>query len=68
MGTLRVHRIHSLEETLREMEIRSEERLKEEKKHFREILERKDRERTSEVDQYVQKLFDLQVNERGIPL
>ncbi|KAF8795886.1 Rab11 family-interacting protein 4 like protein [Argiope bruennichi] len=56
----RPHGIHSLEEQLRELEIRSEERIETEQQKFKEIMTRCERESKQEVEQYATKLFALQ--------
>ncbi|XP_028966891.1 rab11 family-interacting protein 3 [Galendromus occidentalis] len=53
-------RIHLLEENLRELEVKSDERLRDERRQFTQMIERKDRERSLEVDQHVNKILDLQ--------
>ena len=53
-------RIHSLEEQLRELEIRSEDRIETEQQKFKEIMTRCERESKLEVEQYANKLFALQ--------
>ncbi|XP_055947901.1 rab11 family-interacting protein 4B-like isoform X2 [Argiope bruennichi] len=54
------NKIHSLEEQLRELEIRSEERIETEQQKFKEIMTRCERESKQEVEQYATKLFALQ--------
>ncbi|CAL1300359.1 unnamed protein product, partial [Larinioides sclopetarius] len=54
------NKIHSLEEQLRELEIRSEERIETEQQKFKEIMARCERESKQEVEQYASKLFALQ--------
>jgi len=54
------HKIHSLEEQLRELEIRSEDRIETEQQKFKEIMTRCERESKLEVEQYANKLFSLQ--------
>ncbi|GIY69963.1 rab11 family-interacting protein 4 [Caerostris darwini] len=54
------NKIHSLEEQLRELEIRSEERIETEQQKFKEIMTRCERESKQEVEQYATKLFSLQ--------
>ncbi|XP_023221654.1 rab11 family-interacting protein 4A-like isoform X1 [Centruroides sculpturatus] len=53
-------KIRSLEEQIRELEIRSEERLKEEQKQLKEAMARHEREKSQEVDQYATRLYNLQ--------
>ncbi|XP_071040414.1 rab11 family-interacting protein 4A isoform X2 [Parasteatoda tepidariorum] len=54
------NKIHSLEEQLRELEIRSEDRLETEQQKFKEIMARCERESKLELEQYATKLFQLQ--------
>ncbi|GFS71255.1 rab11 family-interacting protein 4 [Nephila pilipes] len=54
------NKIHSLEEQLRELEIRSEDRIETEQQKFKEIMARCERESKLEVEQYANKLFSLQ--------
>lgn len=54
------NKIHSLEEQLRELEIRSEDRIETEQQKFKEIMTRCERESKQEVEQYANKLFSLQ--------
>ncbi|GFS32825.1 rab11 family-interacting protein 4 [Trichonephila inaurata madagascariensis] len=54
------NKIHSLEEQLRELEIRSEDRIETEQQKFKEIMARCERESKQEVEQYANKLFSLQ--------
>lgn len=56
-----IYRIHALEENIRELECKSEERLREERKQFNSVIERKDRERIVESEQHVNKILELQV-------
>ncbi|XP_076345306.1 rab11 family-interacting protein 4A-like isoform X3 [Tachypleus tridentatus] len=53
-------RIHSLEENIRELEIRSEERLKEEERHLRENMAKLEREKAMETENYASRLHSLQ--------
>ncbi|KAG8172592.1 hypothetical protein JTE90_024226 [Oedothorax gibbosus] len=53
-------RIHSLEEQLKELEIRSEDRIDSEHEKYKEIMARSERESKLEVEQYANKLFSLQ--------
>lgn len=59
-------RIHLLEENLRELEVKSEERLRDERRQFTQMIERKDRERSLEVDQHVNKILDLQASLKNL--
>ncbi|XP_054713963.1 rab11 family-interacting protein 3-like isoform X2 [Uloborus diversus] len=54
------NKIHSLEEQLRELEIRSEDRVETETQKFKEIMARCEREAKLEVEQYANKLLSLQ--------
>ncbi|KAG8194726.1 hypothetical protein JTE90_026375 [Oedothorax gibbosus] len=53
-------KIHSLEEQLKELEIRSEDRVESEHEKYKEIMARSERESKLEVEQYANKLFSLQ--------
>ena len=53
-------RIHMLEENIREVEIRSEERLETERKRNREAIQRLDREKQLEIENYSIRLHTLE--------
>lgn len=53
-------KVHLLEEQLRDIEIQSEERRKEEEKRNRESMARLEREKSFETEKYVNRIFSLQ--------
>lgn len=53
-------KIRSLEEQIRELEIRSEEKSKEEQKQLKEAMARHEREKNQEIEQYASRLYNLQ--------
>lgn len=53
-------RIYSLEEQIREVEIRSEERVQEEQKRYREMTARQDREKNLQIETYTFQLHALE--------
>ncbi|XP_076312145.1 rab11 family-interacting protein 4A-like isoform X2 [Tachypleus tridentatus] len=55
-----LNRIHSLEELIRELEIRSEERIKEEERHLKESLNKQERDKAMEIELYSNRLYCLQ--------
>lgn len=59
-NSLLTQRIHALEENIRELECKTEERVREERKQFTTMMERKDRERALESEQHVNKILELQ--------
>ncbi|XP_035218600.1 rab11 family-interacting protein 4B-like isoform X1 [Stegodyphus dumicola] len=56
------NKIHSLEEQLRELEIRSEDRIETEQQKFKEIMSRCERESKLEAEYYANKLASLQTD------
>jgi len=59
-NALLTQKIHMLEENIREVEIRSEERLESERKRNREALQRLDREKQLEIENYSIRLHSLE--------
>uniref|UniRef100_T1JCU2 FIP-RBD domain-containing protein n=1 Tax=Strigamia maritima TaxID=126957 RepID=T1JCU2_STRMM len=53
-------RIHSLEEQIREVEIRSEDRIKEEHQRFKEVMARQDKEKCLEIESFTLRLHTLE--------
>lgn len=53
-------RIHTLEEQIREVEIRSEDRIREEQKRFKELMARQDRKKNLEMESYTLRLHSLE--------
>ncbi|XP_023216856.1 rab11 family-interacting protein 4A-like isoform X3 [Centruroides sculpturatus] len=58
-------RIHLLEEQIREHEIKSEEKMKEEQKKLKELLSRHEREKSQEIEDYVNKIHILQIENQN---
>lgn len=54
------HRIHSLEEQLRDIELQTDERRKEEERRFKEAVARHEREKSYECEQYINRVYTLQ--------
>ncbi|XP_064478131.1 rab11 family-interacting protein 4A-like isoform X2 [Ornithodoros turicata] len=68
-----VDRIHGLEEQIRELEIKSEERVHEEEKRLKEALSRQEREKGAELERYATRVHileqeQLQLREEGMRL
>lgn len=61
-----VHRIHNLEEQIRELEVRSEERSHEEERRLKEALCRQERESAAELERCGAQLRQLQSEQRSL--
>ncbi|XP_077548179.1 rab11 family-interacting protein 4A-like isoform X1 [Haemaphysalis longicornis] len=61
-----VHRIHNLEEQIRELEVRSEERSHEEERRLKEALSRQERESAAELERCGAQLRQLQSEQRAL--
>jgi Rab11 family-interacting protein 3/4 len=53
-------KIHALEEQLRDIELQSEERKREDDKRFKDAMARHDREKSYECEQYINRIYSLQ--------
>ncbi|KAL1482243.1 hypothetical protein MTO96_033927 [Rhipicephalus appendiculatus] len=61
-----VHRIHNLEEQIRELEVRSEERVHEEERRLKDVLSRQERESALELERCGTQLRALQQEQRAL--
>lgn len=61
-----VHRIHNLEEQIRELEVRSEERSHEEERRLKDALSRQERESAAELERCGAQLRQLQGEQRAL--
>lgn len=59
-------RIHLLEEQIREHEIRTEEKSKEEQKRLKELMTRHEREKSQEIEDYANKIHILQKENQNV--
>ncbi|XP_076305503.1 rab11 family-interacting protein 4A-like isoform X2 [Tachypleus tridentatus] len=59
-------RIHSLEEQIKELELRSEDRVKDEEIRMKELMARLERDKATEIEQYTNRLYSLQQEHLGL--